>query len=42
LREWSGQLAAIGVTPARIARRSKTPRGTVNAALAAAASEVSD
>jgi ParB family chromosome partitioning protein len=35
-----GQLAALGVTPARIARRSKTPRKTVDAALAAAASEV--
>jgi ParB family chromosome partitioning protein len=35
-----GQLAALGVTPARIARRSKTPRRTVDAALAAAASEV--
>jgi ParB family chromosome partitioning protein len=35
-----GQLAALGVSPARIARRSKTPRKTVDAALAAAASEV--
>jgi ParB family chromosome partitioning protein len=35
-----GQLAALGVSPARIARRSKTPRRTVDAALAAAASEV--
>ncbi|MDQ1675045.1 MAG: ParB family transcriptional regulator, chromosome partitioning protein [Actinomycetota bacterium] len=35
-----GQLAALGVTPARIARRSKTPRRTVDAALAAAGSEV--
>jgi ParB family chromosome partitioning protein len=35
-----GQLAALGVTPARIARRSKTPRKTVDAALAAAGSEV--
>ena len=35
-----GQLAALGVAPARIARRSKTPRRTVDAALAAAASEV--
>jgi ParB family chromosome partitioning protein len=35
-----GQLAALGVPAARIARRSKTPRKTVDAALAAAASEV--
>jgi ParB family chromosome partitioning protein len=35
-----GQLAALGVSPARIARRSKAPRRTVDAALAAAASEV--
>jgi ParB family chromosome partitioning protein len=35
-----GQLAALGVTPARIARRSKTPRRAVDAALAAAASDV--
>ncbi|MDQ1677136.1 MAG: ParB family transcriptional regulator, chromosome partitioning protein [Pseudonocardiales bacterium] len=30
-----GQLAALGQSPARIARRSKTPRKTVDAALAA-------
>jgi ParB family chromosome partitioning protein len=35
-----GQLAALGVPAARIARRSKTPRRTVDNALAAAASEV--
>jgi ParB family chromosome partitioning protein len=35
-----GQLAALGVSPARIARRSKTPRKTVDAALATAGSEV--
>jgi ParB family chromosome partitioning protein len=35
-----GQLAALGVTPARIARRSHTPRKTVDHALAAAGSEV--
>jgi ParB/RepB/Spo0J family partition protein len=35
-----GQLAALGQTPDRIARRSKTPRKTVDDALAAAGSEV--
>jgi ParB family chromosome partitioning protein len=30
-----GQLAALGQSPARIARRSKTPRKTVDHALAA-------
>jgi ParB family chromosome partitioning protein len=35
-----GQLAALGQSPARIARRSHTPRKTVDHALAAAASEV--
>jgi ParB family chromosome partitioning protein len=35
-----GQLAALGVLAARIAHRSKTPRRTVDNALAAAASDV--
>jgi ParB family chromosome partitioning protein len=35
-----GQLAALGVSPAQIARRSKTRRATVDAALAVASSEV--